>query len=170
MNNEEVILVDLNDTIVGAMEKIQAHKEGRLHRAISVLIFNSKQQLLLQKRSAKKYHSPGLWSNTCCSHPRLNEKTHQCATRRLKEEMGLDCPVEFLFNLTYKLYLENNLIEYEFDYIFIGKSDSLPHPDAKEVSEWRYADINTIEREISINPKAFAPWFKLILQQLKSNS
>ncbi len=168
MEKEYVVLVDSEDTEIGVMDKIQAHKEGKLHRAISVLIFNSKQQLLLQKRAAIKYHSPGLWSNTCCSHPRQNEKNHQAASRRLKEEMGLDCHLNFLFNLTYKLNLEDNLIEHEYDYIYVGQSDTLPNPDSKEVSEWRYEDIQSIEREIKLNPHAFTPWFKLIMEQFKT--
>ncbi len=168
MEKEHVILVDSQDNEIGVMGKLQAHKDGQLHRAISVLIFNSKQQLLLQKRSDIKYHSPGLWSNTCCSHPRLHEKSHEAAIRRLREEMGLDCQLEFLFNLTYKLELENNLIEHEFDYVYVGKSDSLPCPDTKEVSEWRYEDLKSIENEIHSNPYAFTSWFKLILKQFKT--
>jgi len=167
MGTEHVVLVDFEDNEIGVMDKMQAHKDGKLHRAISVLIFNSKRQLLLQKRSDIKYHSPGLWSNTCCSHPRIHEKSHEAAIRRLKEEMGLDCHLDFLFNLTYKLNLENNLIEHEFDHVYVGQSDALPHPDTSEVSEWRFENLATIEKEINSNPSAFTSWFKLILQQIK---
>ena len=167
MEEEQVVLVDANDNEIGVMDKMQAHKEGRLHRAVSVLIFNSEKQLLLQKRAASKYHSPGLWTNTCCSHPRANEPAHETAVRRLHEEMGITCPLEFKFSLTYKAHLDNGLIEHEFDYIYVGQSDAIPEPNPEEVSEWRYADMGEILKQIKSHPDLFTPWFKLIMDAIE---
>jgi len=170
MDEEQVVLVDANDNEIGLMDKMQAHKEGKLHRAISVLIFNSKKQLLLQKRAASKYHSPGLWTNTCCSHPRMNENPHETAIRRLNEEMGITCPLEFKFSLTYKAQLDNGLIEHEYDYIYVGQCDSIPEPNPEEVSEWRYADMEEIGKQIKLAPGSFTPWFKLIVEAIEKDS
>ena len=123
---EKVILVDKNDRQVGLMEKQEAHIKGLLHRAFSIFIFNTKNELLLQKRATQKYHSGGLWTNTCCSHPRENESTIDAAYRRLNEEMGMICDLKFKFNFIYKAKLDNNLYEHELDHVFFGFSDSTP--------------------------------------------
>ncbi len=117
---EFVVLVDQDDQKLGLMEKQQAHVAGLLHRAFSVFVFNSKGELMIQQRAASKYHSPTLWTNTCCSHPRDNETYEQAAHRRLEEEMGFDCELEYKFNFIYKAHLENDLIEHELDHVFIG--------------------------------------------------
>ncbi len=163
------MLVDEQDKELGTMEKLQAHREGKLHRAISVFIFNSEKKLLLQKRAANKYHSANLWTNTCCSHPRPNEKPLNAATRRLHEEMGIKCELKHMFNFTYLVKFENNLSENEFDYVFFGFSDDFPKPDSGEVSEWKYADMKEIETQIRQNPKQFTEWFKLIFARIKNH-
>ncbi len=126
---EEVILVDENDNELGKEEKLKAHKEGKLHRCFSILIFNSKEELLIQKRAKNKYHSGGLWANTCCSHPKPGEDTEIAAHRRLKEEFGFDCELKQLFNFTYKKTFDNGLTENEFDHVFIGITNSEPIPN-----------------------------------------
>ena len=168
MNPEYVVLVDEHDKELGTMEKLQAHREGKLHRAISVFIFNSQKKLLLQKRTTNKYHSAGLWTNTCCSHPYPNETPGNAATRRLQEEMGLVCKLHHVFSFTYSAKFENNLSEHEFDHVFFGTSDTVPKPNPEEVSEWKYADMQEIETQLKQNPEQFTVWFKLIFERVKS--
>src|SRR5690606_8808547 len=138
---EHVILVDENDRAIGTMEKMEAHRKGVLHRAFSVLLFNSKGELLIQKRSAGKYHSAGLWTNTCCSHPRPDETLTEAATRRLQEEMGIQVDVEPLYNLIYKVNLDGGLSEHELDHVLIGHFDGEPDLNHNEASAWRYASM-----------------------------
>lgn len=164
---EYVVLVDEQDRELGIMEKLQAHREGKLHRAISVFIFNSKEELLLQKRANDKYHSGGLWTNTCCSHPFPNEKPGQAAARRLQEEMGLHTNLQHVFNFSYRANVENGLTEHEFDHIYFGFSDEIPAPHPGEASAWKYASLQEIEREIQQNPQEFTAWFRLIFQKIK---
>lgn len=166
MNTEYVVLVDEQDHEVGTMEKMQAHREGKLHRAVSVIIFNSKKQMLLQKRAAIKYHSAHLWSNTCCSHPRPGEKTLDAAKRRLYEEMGLQCELKEMFNLTYNLKLDSDLNEHEFDHVFAGISDDVPLPDPMEVSDWKYVNVDVIKEELKQDPAQFSGWFKLLFEHI----
>lgn len=163
---EQVILVDEKDNELGLMEKLQAHEEGRLHRAVSVFVFNSKNQLLLQKRSDNKYHSPGLWTNTCCSHPRKGESTLHAATRRLEEEMGMTCDLKQQFSFIYKAYLDNNLIEHELDYVYTGLSDVAPVINPTEASAWKYEGLKQIEENIKNNPGEYTEWFKLIFNRV----
>ena len=165
---EYVLLVDENDTNTGVMEKMQAHKEGLLHRAISIFIFNDKNQLLLQQRAAKKYHSPLLWTNTCCSHPRPGEILIDAAHRRLMEEMNMACELLPKFSFTYKAVLDGGMIEHEFDHVFFGESNALPEPDADEVFDWKYMGLDEIEKEISVYPESYTSWFKLIVAKIKS--
>lgn len=164
---EEVILVDQQDQEIGFMEKILAHKTGSLHRAISVLIFNSKGEMLLQQRSASKYHSPLLWTNACCSHPRKNETTIHAAERRLKEEMGLECALESKWSFIYHTPLENGLIEHEYDHVFIGYSDQLPVLNPEEANSYCYKTIIQLKEEINKSPEKFTVWFKIIFDSLK---
>lgn len=161
VDKEYVVLVDEEDNEVGILEKMQAHVEGKLHRAVSVFIFNSKKQLLLQKRAAVKYHSPNLWTNTCCSHPRQGETVKQAAVRRLTEEMQLSCPLKHVFSFIYNAKLDNGLTEYEYDHVFTGIADGIPKPDPAEVGEWRYISIDQLDKEIKTQPEQFTEWFKI---------
>jgi isopentenyl-diphosphate delta-isomerase len=167
MSVENVVLVDENDKEIGTMEKLQAHLEGKLHRAVSVVLFNSQKQMLLQKRADGKYHSAGLWSNACCSHPRPGEDTLDAAKRRLYEELGIRCELQKMFELTYDLKLDKNLHEHEFDHVFAGITNDVPLPDPSEVSDWKYADVSQIKKEIKEDPSRFTEWFILIMDHLK---
>jgi isopentenyl-diphosphate Delta-isomerase len=166
MNAEHVILVDEADNETGTMEKMQAHREGRLHRAISVLVFNSKNEMLLQRRAFTKYHSAGLWSNTCCSHPFLSEEPLKAATRRLAEEMGMNVPLKFQFKFQYRAALDHGLIENEMDHVFIGTSDDLPLINTDEVSEFKYVSLEELRSDIKNNPDQYSQWLPLILDGL----
>lgn len=166
MTEEKVILVDSSDHDIGTMEKMQAHREGKLHRAISVFIFNSDGEWLLQKRAEEKYHSAGLWTNACCSHPRAGEDTATAASRRLLEEMGLVCELKFLFSFQYRATVGAGLIEHEFDHVFIGRTDNLPSLDLGEASECKYFTTEEIERMLEQNPEGFTKWFKIIFERV----
>jgi isopentenyl-diphosphate delta-isomerase len=164
---EHVILVDENDREVGTFEKLEAHKKGLLHRAFSVLLFNSKKELLLQKRSINKYHSAGLWTNTCCSHPRPGETIQEAAKRRLQEEMGIDVTPEFAYSFIYKVSLENGLIEHELDHVLIGTFDGTPIINKHEVEEWRFESIDQLKKNVIRNADEYTFWFKEILNSKK---
>jgi len=163
---EQVILVDQEDVPRGQMDKMEAHEKGLLHRAFSVFIFNSKCELLLQQRAMNKYHSRGLWTNTCCSHPRIGESNIQAANRRLREEMGIDCELNFLFKFTYKAIFENGLTEHEIDHVFFGMSDKLPVINQDEVASFKYVDLDTLANDIAANPSAFTPWLRICLDKV----
>lgn len=163
-----VILVDDQDKEWGKMEKIQAHQMGLLHRAFSVFVFNSKGELLLQKRSPEKYHSGGLWTNTCCSHPRIGEEVSEGAIRRLEEEMGITCELTNGFQFVYKASFDNGLTEHEYDHVLFGQSDQQPRVDSSEVSDWRYASIEEIESEIQSNSGAYTVWFITCFDRVKN--
>lgn len=163
---EEVILVDENDKPVGLMEKMQAHRLGVLHRAFSVFVFNSQNELLMQQRALNKYHSAGLWSNTCCSHPRQNEKTEAAARRRLQEEMGMDLNLTYKTNFIYKTTFDNNLTEHEFDHVFTAVSDALPKINPEEVNEYKYLGLEKLKEEIKQKPEAFTSWFKIAIEKI----
>jgi isopentenyl-diphosphate delta-isomerase len=156
---ENLILVDQDDNQIGVEEKLKAHKEGKLHRAFSIFIFNSNKELLLQKRALRKYHCPGLWTNTCCSHPRPGESTANAARRRLKEEMGFDTQLQEIFSFIYKKDLENGLIEHEYDHVFVGVYDGMIEANSTEVEEYRYARIDDLKKEVHDTYKNFTPWF-----------
>jgi isopentenyl-diphosphate delta-isomerase len=166
---EQVLLVDENDQEIGIMEKMQAHREGLLHRAFSVLIFNSKNELLLQKRAVKKYHSGGLWTNTCCSHPRPEEQIVTAANRRLKEEMGIQAELNPLFHFIYKTELDNDMIEHELDHVLIGISDSLPNLNPEEAEDYRFISLAELNKEIKAFPDNFTVWFKIIIQHYQDH-
>ena len=163
---EKVILVDKNDQELSSMEKQEAHIKGLLHRAFSVFIFNDKNELLLQRRAIKKYHSGGLWTNTCCSHPRQKEKTLDAAKRRLVEEMGMRCDLKKQFDFIYKAKLDNNLYEHEFDHVFFGFSNDLPQINTKEVEEYTYKTLEVIGNEIKTNPEKYTEWFKICFKEV----
>lgn len=160
---EKVILVDLDDKVKGTMEKMEAHEKGLLHRAFSILLFNSRGELLMQKRAASKYHSAGLWTNTCCSHPRPEETLEDATRRKLKQEMGIDIQPEFAYKFIYKVALDNNLTEYEYDYVFTGLFDGEPKINRDEVEDWRFISMNTLVEEMKSHPDNFTHWFKLII-------
>jgi isopentenyl-diphosphate delta-isomerase len=164
--SEMIILVDENDREIGVDEKLKVHKEGKLHRAFSIFIFNSKGQMLLQKRARDKYHSAGLWSNACCSHPRAGESLEQAVHRRLKEEMGFDCGLEKVFHFTYKAEVGNGLIEHEVDHVFIGIYDGEVYPNPEEAEEFKWVDIDTLRKELKENPDKFTPWFRICVDKV----
>ncbi|MGV0921356.1 isopentenyl-diphosphate Delta-isomerase [Empedobacter falsenii] len=165
---EFVVLVDQDDQKLGLMEKQQAHVAGLLHRAFSVFVFNSKGELMIQQRAASKYHSPTLWTNTCCSHPRDNETYEQAAHRRLEEEMGFDCELEYKFNFIYKAHLENDLIEHELDYVFIGTFDNEPKLNPDEVMAYRWVELDDLKKDMEKNPQNYTAWFKIIFEHYVS--
>jgi len=166
---ENIILVDKQDNPLGEMEKMQAHQLGVLHRAFSAFIFNSNGELLLQQRSDIKYHSGGLWSNTCCSHPLPGESTKDAVERRLYEEMGMDCDTSFGFSFIYKSSLNNGLTEHEFDHVYIGVSDEQPKPSISEVKNWKYLSLHKLESEINLQPEKYSEWLKICLPELKKH-
>lgn len=156
-----MILVDENDKELGFEEKIAGHQNGgKLHRAFSIFVFNSKEELLLQKRAREKYHSALLWANTCCSHPRPGESLKEAVHRRLKEEMGFDCDLEEKFSFIYKVDLENGISENEFDHVFVGKFNGAPAPDKKEVADWKWIDVEELKKDIKENPEKYTYWLK----------
>ena len=164
---EKVILVDENDKETGVEEKIKAHKDGKLHRAFSIFVFNSKGELLLQKRAKEKYHSGGLWSNTCCGHPRPNESLEGAAHRRLKEEMGFDCALVHLDStcFIYKTKI-NDLFENEYDHIFVGKFDQDPRPNTAEAESYKWINQSELTKDILANPDKYTYWFKLMVDKV----
>ena len=165
MKEENVVLVDRNDNPIGTMPKIEAHKKALLQRAFSVFILNKKGQLMLQRRALNKYHSPGLWTNTCCSHPREGESNIEAGKRRLKEEMGFITSLEPMFSFVYKAKFENGLTEHEFDHLLLGYYDKTPFINTIEVSEWKWMSLDKIDVEIKKNPEDFTIWFKIIFER-----
>ena len=166
---ETVILVDENDRELGTQEKLITHKMGQLHRAVSVVLFNGKNQILLQKRALSKYHSGGLWSNTCCSHPRPGEDSLHAAERRLNEELGIKRPLQKKFHFIYKANLDSGLQEHELDHVFYGTFDGIPHPDPQEVSDWKWISLQELQQEIAAHPERYTVWFTILLPKLLQN-
>ena len=162
---EEVILVDTNDVPLGTMPKMEAHEKAILHRAFSVFILNKDGQLMLQQRALSKYHSPGLWTNTCCSHQRLGETNIEAGTRRLQEEMGFKTPLKELFSFVYKATLDNGLTEHEFDHVILGYYDSEPIINHEEVTNWKWMNLEEIIKEIKTTPDNYTAWFKIIFDR-----
>lgn len=160
---DEVILVDEDDTQIGISEKIKAHQAGKLHRAFSVFIFNAKGQMLIQKRAKAKYHSGGLWSNACCSHPNPGESTEAAAHRRLKEELGFDCPLMELYHFVYRANLDNGLSEHEYDHVLVGTSDIDPKADPAEVEDWKWIDRISLREDMKHNPSNYTYWLRASL-------
>ena len=163
---EYVVLVDELDNKVGLMEKMEAHINPTLHRAFSIFIFNSKNEMLLQQRALSKYHTPGLWTNTCCSHPRDGESLHDATNRRLQEEMGMQCELKEAFSFIYKADVMQGLVEHEFDHVFIGTSDDIPIINKDEVESFRYDTIENIKADIERNPQNYTAWFKIAFDKL----
>lgn len=167
---EQVILVDKNDQATGTMEKMEAHRKGELHRAFSVVVFNSKGEMLLQKRAKGKYHSGGLWTNACCSHPMPGEKIEDASRRRLKEEMGIDVQPEFIFKFIYKANLDQELIEHEYDHVFRGTFDGEPQINKNEVEDWKFVSMSWLKKDILLHPENYTYWFRLLVDHPEMNS
>ncbi len=167
---EHVILVDEFDNAIGTMEKLEAHQKGILHRAFSVLLFNSKGEILLQKRAIGKYHSGGLWTNTCCSHPLPGESMNEATRRKLIQEMGIDLKPEFAYKFIYKTDLDDNLIEHEYDHVFIGMHDGDPIINGEEVDDWKFSDLPSLRADMKENPEAYTYWFRLIINHSQLNT
>jgi len=167
--NELLILVDEQDNEIGVQDKLSVHLDGLLHRAFSIFIFNSHSELLLQQRANTKYHSPGQWTNTCCSHPRPEENTLEACNRRLLEEMGMKADLQFSFSFLYKFEFSNGLIEHEYDHVYIGYTDQIPEINLNEVQDWKYSSISDLETEIGLNPELYTPWLKICMAELKEN-
>lgn len=165
---EELInLVDGSGARVGQIEKLDAHKKGLLHEAFSIFIFDSKGNMLLQKRAASKYHSGGLWTNACCSHPRVGEVPAEAVHRRLQEEMGIDADLREVYAFTYRITFDNGLTEYEYDRVFVGKSDADPEPNPAEADEWKRMGMHEIAADLVMNPQAYTYWFKVAFPQVR---
>lgn len=162
---QKLILVDQHDQEVGTCEKIEAHEKGLLHRAVSVFIFNSKGQLLVQQRDEEKYHSGSLWSNTACSHPLEGETNLHAAQRCLKNEVGIEAKLTPAFSFIYKSTLDNGLIEHEFDHVFVGFSNAMPNLNPKEVMSVEWRSLESLNKEIGSDEMEFTPWFKLCYKQ-----
>lgn len=171
----DVILVNEQDEPIGTMEKMAAHQSPHLHRAFSIFLFDKQQRLLLQQRAHSKYHSAGLWTNTCCSHPYPGEPVADAAARRLKEEMGISVPVEKAFHFTYQASFDNGLYEYEFDHVFIGEiDDATIEPDPAEVAAYTFRSIEEINADMATSAHKYTEWFKialpLVAQHLNANT
>ena len=165
MDEEKVILVDTSDNPIGIMPKMEAHKKALLHRAFSVFILNQNGELLLQQRALNKYHSPGLWTNTCCSHQREGETNEFAGKRRLKEEMGFSTSLKELFSFIYKAPFDNGLTEHELDHVLLGYYEDTPNVNPEEVQSWKWMDLKQIEFAIKANPKDYTAWFKIIFDR-----
>ena len=163
---ERVVCVDADDRCIGSEEKLKAHREGLLHRAFSVFLFNAKGELLLQRRALEKYHSAGLWTNTCCSHPRLDEDVEAAAVRRLGEEMGIACPLRKAFSFIYRAEVAPGLVEHELDHVFVGRFDGAAQPDPSEVMEVRWLDPAALRREVASAPGAYSAWFRISIERV----
>jgi len=169
MIKEYVILVDKNDNELGTMDKLEAHNKALLHRAISVFILNANGEWLLQRRALHKYHSNGLWTNTCCSHPYPGETSMDAAHRRLREEMGMKAELKEIFSFIYKEALDNQLTEYELDHVFVGESNEHPSINTNEVLEWKYISYDDLAVSVIKNPHDYTVWFRKIVKRVNQH-
>ncbi len=165
VEKENVVLITEQDEPIGLMEKQEAHVAGVLHRAFSVFIFNDKGELLIQQRAFEKYHTPGKWTNTCCSHPREGETYEEGASRRLQEEMGFTCPIEYQFDFIYKAYVGQGLTEHELDHVFKGVYNEEPVINPEEVAAYKWIDFDELQQDVQNNPEEYTPWFRIILKE-----
>lgn len=165
MDSEDVILVDSTDRATGTMEKMEAHRKGALHRAFSVFVFNPEGKLLLQQRALDKYHSAGLWTNTCCSHPRPDEDTSKAAARRLKEEMGLETELRYKTSFLYRAEFDNGLTEHEFDHVYTGITPNEPVINRAEAADYKWLWPEDIKSAIAAAPDNFTPWFRIAMEK-----
>ena len=169
MSEEKVVLVDKDDNQIGLMPKMEAHQKGILHRAFSIFLLNSENQILLQKRSSNKYHSGGLWTNTCCSHPRDGENIINAGKRRLSEEMGINTDLIEAFKFTYKAKLENGLTEHEYDHVLIGKYNGNPILNEDEVEDYKWVSLEEVKKDIKKNEKDYTVWFIIAFDYFYKN-
>jgi len=167
---KDIILVDEHDREIGSGEKMTVHREGLKHRAFSILIFNSRGEMMLQKRAASKYHGGGLWTNACCSHPRSGEEIITAAQRRLFEEMGFSCDLEKIMELSYKFTMPNGLIENEYDHVLLGFFDGEPELNPAEAQAWTWIKIEDLKKDLETSAANYTPWFKLIVEKLSNNN
>lgn len=165
ITQEQVILVNENDEPIGSMEKIEAHEKALLHRAFSVFILNDKNEVMLQQRAASKYHSPLLWTNTCCSHQRAGETNIDAGKRRLQEEMGFQVDLKELFSFIYKAPFDNGLTEHELDHVMIGYSNQEPNVNKEEVEAWKWMSLEAIKQDLKDHPESYTAWFKIIFEK-----
>jgi isopentenyl-diphosphate Delta-isomerase len=165
---QKVILVDEEDVVKGAAGKMEVHEKGLLHRAFSVFIFNAKGEMLLQQRAMHKYHSGGLWTNACCSHPQPGEETAAAALRRLKEEMGFDTELEKLFDFVYKAEFDNGLTEHEFDHVYVGEYDGAIGYSKEEVMAYRYCSMQEVIDSLRSNPEQYTAWFRVAFPKIRN--
>lgn len=166
MLRDKVILVDENDNAIEEMDKMEAHVKGILHRAFSVFIFNEKDEMLIHKRAENKYHGGGLWTNACCSHPQWGENVKESALERLQFEMGLACDIAHQFSFLYESTVENNLIEHEFDHVFIGITDKQPLINHEEVIDYKWINPEDLQQDILRYPNYYTVWFKMALPKI----
>ena len=169
MAQEKVILVNEKDEPIGLMEKIEAHEKALLHRAFSVFVFNNRNELMIQQRAHSKYHSPGLWTNTCCSHQREGESNVEAGKRRLHEEMGFSTDLKDTISFIYKAPFDNGLTEHEFDHILVGNFEGEPNLNPDEVAEWKWMSLDAIEADMKENPTIYTEWFKIIFDKYYSH-
>jgi len=165
---EKVILVNRQDEVLGLMEKMEAHRTGSLHRAFSIFIFNDKKELLLQQGALEKYHSGGLWTNSCCSHPRQGETVIEAGNRRMIEELGCDTELKREFSFIYRAELDQGLTEHELDHVLIGNYNELPEFNKEEVMAVKYVPLHELENDIMLKPDEYTEWFKIIFQKVKN--
>ena len=165
---EKVIIVDKNDNQIGLMPKLDAHKKGILHRAFSVFVLNNNNEIMLQKRAYNKYHSGGLWTNTCCSHQREGENSIEAGKRRLLEEMGFETELKIITSFIYKVEFENGLTEHELDYLLIGRYLKSPVINKQEVADWKWMKVELIADDIKLNPNNYTSWFKIIFDKFQN--
>jgi len=166
---EQVILVNERDEKIGLMPKLEAHQKGILHRAFSIFVFNDKKELMLQQRALNKYHSPGLWTNTCCSHQRDGETSLEAGKRRLEEEMGFTTPLKETNSFIYKAPFDKGLTEPELDHILVGNYNGIPEINQTEVASWKWMTLEQIQKDIQINPDDYTAWFKIIFDKYHQN-
>lgn len=162
---EQVILVDERDQELGLMEKMEAHRKGLLHRAFSVFIHNDEGQMMIHQRARHKYHSGGLWSNACCSHPRRGETIIEAGQRRLMEEMGFVTELEEVLEFIYRAELDNDLTEHEYDHVLTGRFNAAPNPNPDEVGDWKWVDVDELRKDIEDHPGHYTEWFKIIFDR-----
>lgn len=169
MEKEYVILVDENDRKTGTCEKLEAHQKGLMHRAFSIFLFNKEGEFLIQQRADEKYHTPGLWSNTCCSHPRPDEEMEEALQRKLFQEMGIYSQVEKVFDFAYRADFDNGLVENEVDHVYFGEYNDAPNPNPAEIQSWKYSSFEEIKNEIEQDEASFTPWFKLVFERVNEH-
>ena len=165
MEEEKVILVNEKDEQIGLMPKMEAHEKALLHRAFSVFVFNQRNELMIQQRAMGKYHSPGLWTNTCCSHQREGESNIQAGKRRLQEEMGFTTDLQDTISFIYKAPFDNGLTEHEFDHILVGRFEDEPQPNPDEVHDWKWMSLEALREDMEKNPQVYTEWFKIIFDK-----